>query len=448
MTSVLDHPRLPPQDLDAERAVLAAILLDQAGLAKVQTVLIETDFYRTGHQQIFRAMGTLAEQGDPIDHLTLTAALEEADVLKDVGGAAYLAELLQSVATAANVLHHAKLVREASVIRTLTRIGTDLAAKGYERTHTAGELLAEAETVLFQLAQGVTTNGFLPIKSGCLEMLDYLDRVKDKQGEVTGISTGFLDLDRLTAGWQPGDLILIAARPSMGKTSLALGSALAALKKNRTVGILSLEMPRPQLTMRLHSMIAEIDLHDLRRAKLTPLEWEQLARAITELETLPLWIDDSGWLSLSQLRAKARRLKLEHGLDLLIIDYLQLMDGSPDAESRQQEVAEISRSLKRLAKELNVPVLALSQLSRAVESRKPPIPMLADLRESGALEQDADLVLFIYREEIYNPATAANGIAEILIRKQRNGPIGDVKLAFHERFARFKDLALQAGDGG
>ncbi len=432
---------LPPQDLEAEQSVLGAILLDGALLSTVSGILARHDFYKSAHAVIYDAMEALADDGQPIDHLTLSDQLRKTGQLESVGGSSYLAELLSCVSSTANIKHHCQMVQEKSLRRRLGQAGLELHRKAYDEQEPLSELLDTTEKHIFAVVQGQDVTTFEPLGGLLKGSLDDLDRLYKRRTAVTGVPSGFPSIDRMTAGWQPGDLVIIGARPSMGKTSLALGMALhAALKEKLVVGIFSLEMPKKQLTLRLLSAEASIDAHMLRTGQLHKDAWWRLSEAVGRLEGLPLFIDDSGGLTVAQLRGKARRLKAERGLSLLIVDYLQLMQGRSDSESRQQEISDISRSLKSLAKELDVPVIALSQLSRAVEARRPPIPMLADLRESGAIEQDADVVMFIYREDFYDPDSQRKGIAEILIRKHRNGPTGDLMLHFSEQHARFSEL--------
>jgi replicative DNA helicase len=437
----LSDPRLPPQNLEAEQSVLGAILLENAAMSRAMEVLTEEDFYKTAHRKIYLAMLDLSEHGEVIDQITLTEHLKGKGELESVGGAAYLAELVQVVPTAANVRYHCKIVRDKALLRGLIGTSTEVITRGYDGTGSVDDLLDYAERSVFSLAQGKLGRSFTELKHVIRESLDLVDALSKRKEKITGVPTGFYDLDDLTAGLQASDLIVIAGRPSMGKTSLALGMAQhAAIHHRKSVGIFSLEMSKAQLVLRMLSSEAHVDSHFLRTGKLQKEDWWRLAEAAGRLEQAPIFIDDTGALTVQQMRGKARRLKAEHGLDLLIVDYLQLVQGRSDAESRQQEISDISRSLKALAKELNVPVLALSQLSRAVESRKPPIPMLADLRESGAIEQDADVVIFIYREDVYDPNSEKKGIADILVRKHRNGPIGDRQLYFHDKFAKFESL--------
>lgn len=441
--SDLSEPRLPPQNLEAEQSVLGAILLDNVSMAKAMEALTEEDFYRTAHRKIYQAMLDLSEHGEVIDQITLTEHLKTRGELESVGGAAYLAELVQVVPTAANIKYHCKIVRDKALLRGLITISTEVITRGYDGLAPVDDLLDFAERSVFSIAQGKLGRSFTRLKDIIKESLDLVDALHKKGKSVTGVPTGFEDLDELTAGLQPSDLVVIAGRPSMGKTSLALGMAQnAAIKHNQKVGIFSLEMSKEQLVLRMLSSEASVDSHALRIGKLQKEDWWRLAEAAGKLEQAPIFIDDTGALTVQQMRGKARRLKQESGgLDLLIVDYLQLMQGRSDAESRQQEISDISRSLKALAKELTVPVVALSQLSRAVESRKPPIPMLADLRESGAIEQDADVVIFIYRDDVYNPDSEDKGIAQIMVKKHRNGPTGDVKLTFLDKYAKFGDFS-------
>jgi replicative DNA helicase len=437
----LSEPKLPPQNLEAEQSVLGAVLLDNAAMARAMELLSEDDFYRTAHRKIFRAMLELSEAGEVIDQITLTERMKTKGELESVGGAAYLAELVHAVPSSANVRYHCKIVHDKALLRGLINTSTEVITRGYEASAPVEELLDFAERSVFSLAQGKLGRSFSPLSQIIKESLDLVDKLSKRKERVTGVPTGFYDLDELTAGLQPSDLVVIAGRPSMGKTSLALGMAQhAAIHAGAVVGIFSLEMSKPQLVLRMLSSEARVDSHALRTGKLQKEDWWRIAEAAGRLEQAPIYIDDTGSLTVQQMRGKARRLKAERGLDLIIVDYLQLMQGRSDSESRQQEISDISRSLKGLAKELDVPIIALSQLSRAVESRKPPIPMLADLRESGAIEQDADIVVFIYREDVYDSNSERKGIADILVRKHRNGPIGDRQLFFHDKFAKFESL--------
>ena len=440
----LSQPKLPPQNLEAEQSVLGAILLDNTAMPKAMELLVEEDFYRTAHKKVYRAMLDLSDTGEVIDQITLTERLTGQGELESVGGAAFLAELVQLVSSSANIRYHCKIVRDKAVARQLISTSTEVLTRGYEGTASIDDLLDFAERSVFSIAQGKLERSFSPINQIIKESLDLVDKLSKRKEHVTGVPTGYYDLDDLTAGLQPSDLIVVAGRPSMGKTSLALGFAThAAIHTQAVVGIFSLEMSKPQIVLRMLSSEARVDSHALRTGKLQKEDWWRLAEAAGKLEQAPIYIDDAGGITVQQMRGKARRLKAEKGLDLLIVDYLQLMQGRSDSESRQQEISDISRSLKSLAKELNVPVVALSQLSRAVEARKPPIPMLADLRESGAIEQDADVVMFIYREDVYDQNSERKGIADIIVSKHRNGPIGKKELFFQDRFAKFESLDLR-----
>lgn len=440
-TSEMHDLRLPPQNLDAEQSVLGAILLDNTALSRALEIVTEDDFYRNTHRILYRAMIELSERNEVVDQITLTEHLKSQGQLETIGGAAYVAELVQVIPSASNIRYHGKIVKDKALLRGLIRTATDVVTRGYGEEGQTEDLLEFAEREIFRLAQGKLGHSFIPVNQIIKESIEIVDRLYNRKEKITGVPMGYLDLDDLTAGLQPSDLIIIAGRPSMGKTSLALGIAEhAAIDHNLVVGIFSMEMSKAQLVLRMLSSQALLDSHALRTGQLTEKDWRYLCDAADKLERAPLFIDDSGFLTVQQMRGKARRLKAEHGLDLLIIDYLQLMQGRADAESRQQEISDISRALKALAKELEIPVVALSQLSRAVENRKPPIPVLADLRESGAIEQDADLVMFIYRDEVYNSETEEKGIADILVRKHRNGPTGERQLHFHERYAKFTNL--------
>jgi len=433
--------RVPPQNLEAEQSVLGAILLDNAAMNRSMEILSDEDFYRTANQMVYRSMVGLSERTQPVDQITLTDYLRGTGELDQVGGASYIAELVQMVPSAANIRYHCQIVREKSLLRGLVRTATDVVMKAYEGTTKTDELLEFAEREIFRLAQGHLGGAFVPVSRTVLDSIELIDKLYDGKKKITGVPTGFTELDELLSGLQPSDLIIVAGRPSMGKTSLALGMAeQAALKGNAVVGIFSLEMSRSQLVLRMLSSQAHLDSHAVRSGQLKPHDWVALTDAAGKLAQARIFIDDSGNLNVQQMRGKARRLKSEHGLDLLIIDYLQLMDGKSSSESRQQEISDISRALKALAKELDIPVVALSQLSRAVENRTDKRPMLADLRESGAIEQDADVVMFIYRDEVYYPDSDEKGIATILVRKHRNGPIGDVTLQFHAQYAKFNNL--------
>ena len=422
--------------------MLGAILLDNEALNKVMDIVTEDDFYRTAHRKIFSAMLELDEREEAIDQVTLTEHLKAQGLLESVGGSAYVAELVMLVPSAANARYHSRIVRDKSVLRGLIERSNEIMSTAYDGTDSVEDLLDKAERSIFSLAQGRLGRSFAALKDAIVKAVDLVDRYYSGTQTAMGVPTGYAELDYKLSGLQPSDLVIIAGRPSMGKTSLALGIALrAAIQHGKKIGIFSLEMSQEQLAMRMLSSEARIDSHAIRTGKLQKEDWRRITEAASRLEHAQIFIDDSGALSVQQMRGKARRLQKERkGLDLLIVDYLQLMQGRSDAESRQQEISDISRSLKALAKELQLPVIALSQLSRAVESRKPAVPILADLRESGAIEQDADVVIFIYREEVYNEETEEKGKADIIVAKHRNGPTGTVKLHFHEQWAAFENL--------
>ncbi|MFQ5588305.1 MAG: replicative DNA helicase [Nitrospiria bacterium] len=450
----LSLKKLPPQNIEAERAVLAAILLDNRAINHAVEVLKTEDFYRESHRKIFEAMLDLNESNEGIDLITLSDRLRAKKHFEAVGGDNYLLELLNSVATAANARFHAKLVHEDAMSRDLIRIATDIVTQGYNHEGKADDLLDQAEKNIFAITDKSMRATFTPMKELVKAGFEIIEKLSEQR--LTGLPTKFKDLDKMTSGLQPSDLVIVAGRPSMGKTAFALGMAQnIALSQNQTVGIFSLEMSKEQLVLRMLCSEARVDAHKLRSGFLGQPgnnNWRQLIDAAGRLSEAPVFIDDTPSMTVLEMRAKARRLKAEHDLSLIIVDYLQLMRGRGDANSREQEISDISRSLKGLAKELKIPVVALSQLSRAVESRpeKKKRPILADLRESGAIEQDADVVLFIYREEVYDPCKCSpegecicgkRGVAEIIIGKQRNGPIGDVPMAFINRYTRFEDLS-------
>jgi replicative DNA helicase len=434
-----DLPRLQPQDLDAERAVLGAALADSCALACAQEVIRPEDFYDSRHQRIFRAMSALLSKNHPIDLITLGDSLEQTGELSKLGGRAMLAELAVVVASASNIRHYSEIVRETAQLRAMIRYGSDLQERAYRR-ESINVVLDEAERRLCEIATARDSHGPHTLAEVVSKTMEVVDQAFKHQDTAIGIPTGFAVLDQiLGGGLQPSDLDIIGARPGMGKTSLALGIARHAAERGFRVGVISLEMSDIQLGLRLCGMEASIDLQALRMGRLTPTEWTRLAAASEHLESLPLWIDDSSSFTVEQVIARARHEKTRHGLDLLVVDYLQLLQ-MPDAETRQQGVAEASRRLKLLAKELGLSILALSQLSRDPQKRTDNRPVLSDLRDSGAIEQDADVVIFLYREAVNNPETEDKDEAEVLIRKHRNGPIGERLLRFVERYARFEDL--------
>jgi replicative DNA helicase len=433
-----DCPKLQPHDLEVEQAILGAVLLDRPALSRAQEHLSASDFYDSRHRRIFDVMVDLAGRGEGLDLLTIGNVLESNGHMKEIGGRGTLAEWLTTVASSANVAHHARIVRDHAIRRRLITFTSGISQRAYGK-ESAAELLQDAQRDLHQLASSREERSWCPLADLACETVQYVDQVAKRSTALVGIPTGYPSLDSLLAGWQRSDLIIVAARPSMGKTAFALGSALAAAKEGYHVGVLSIEMSCRQVGLRLHGMGAPIDVHALKTGSLTPEGWSLLAATSQQFESLPFWIDDSSVLTVEHIAAKARQLQARNGLDLLVVDYLQLLQ-LHDAENRQQGIADASRQLKLLAKELDIPVLVLSQLSRACELRNNRRPMLSDLRDSGAIEQDADVVLFLYREEVYTPDTEEKGVAEVLIRKHRNGPIGDRRLRFVDRFARFEDV--------
>lgn len=437
--------RVPPQAIDAEMSVLGAMLLEKQAIGRAAEILEAEAFYRDAHRKIFAALVALYDRNESADLITVTEELRKRGHLESVGGASYLSQLLDDsiVPTAANVEYHSNLVLEKSTLRRLIEVSTEIVQRGYEAAESSGDLIDRAEEMIFSINDPRLKKGFIGIKSLLPDAVEVIQEIYDHKKPITGVPSGFIDLDKLTAGFQKSDLIVIAGRPSMGKTSLALNIAeMAAVGDRIPVGVFSLEMSREQLVMRLLASQAGIAMHRLRTGYLRPEEWAVLTDAAGALSQAPIFIDDTPAISVMEMRAKARRLKNEHGLGLLVVDYLQLARGYGSVESRQQEISQISRSLKSLAKELEVPILALSQLSRAVEQREDKRPMLSDLRESGAIEQDADLVIFIFREEFYRPnKEEARGKAEVIVGKHRNGPTGSAKLAFLAELARFSNLA-------
>jgi len=421
--------------------VLGAVLVDNAAFNSAAEVLTRNDFYREPHRRIFEAMSALAERSQPIDLVTLKDELIKASALEGVGGAAYLASLLDGVPRITNVEHWSRIIKEKAVLRNLIHASTRIVQECYEAEDDPALLLDRAEKAIFDIAEHRIRQGFVGIREIVKESFRTIDQLSQSKELVTGIPTGFVDLDEKTSGLQKGDLIIVAARPAMGKTSLCLNIAqYASIKTGETVGIFSLEMAKEQLVLRMLCSDARVDSHRLRTGNLQEKDWARLAKAYADLSASKIFIDDSATLTPLEMRAKCRRLKAEHGLGMVVVDYLQLVSGSGRVENRQQEISSISRSLKGLAKELSVPVVALSQLSRAPETRTEKRPQLSDLRESGALEQDSDIVIFIFREEEYKATDENRGIAELIIGKQRNGPTGTVRLAFIKEFTRFENL--------
>lgn len=439
-TAILD--RIPPHNLDAEQAVLAAMMLDKDAIYEIVPILKEKDFYKEAHGIIYRTIVDLAEQGEPVDLITITESLRKSGNLEKVGGVGYIAQVANAIGTSTGVTHYAELIKEKSLLRSLIKIATNLAARSYEDSEETEQILNDAERMILEISQGRVRGGLVPISEVIEGTIERLEILNNKKSEITGLTSGFRDLDKFTSGWQNSDLIIVAARPAMGKTSFCLNlAANAALLAKVPVAIFSLEMSREQLVQRMLSSAAMIDQQKLRTGRLLDKEWIALTSALGPLAEAPIYIDDTPAISVREIRAKTRRLKAEKGLGLVVIDYLQLMSTGRRVESRQQEISEISRSLKALARELDIPIIALSQLSRAVEQSQDKRPSLSHLRESGALEQDADIVMFIYRDEYYNPESEKKAIAEIIIAKHRNGPVGTVELTFLKEFTKFGDLA-------
>ncbi len=434
--------RLPPQNLDAEQSVLGSMLIEREAIFTTTEILQGEDFYRTSHQKIFNAVVNLVEKNEPVDLVTLSDELSNQGVLEEVGGHAYLTTLANAVPTAANVKYYAHIVWEKAVLRRLIRKSTEIVTRSYEPPDDVIEFLDEAEQMIFQVARELSGKGFVPLKEVLMETFERIEQLYEDKRGVTGLPTGFVDLDQILSGLQKSDLIIVAARPGMGKTTLALNMAQhMAISDNLPVAFYSMEMSQDQLAQRLLCAQADLDAQRMRMGFLTQEEWPRLTRAVGPLSEAPLYIDDSAGLSVMEMRAKARRLKAEKGLKAIFVDYLQLMRSHGNSENRQQELSDISRALKSLAKELDVPVVALSQLSRAVEKRNDRRPILSDLMESGGIEANADVVMFIYREDYYFSDSEKQNLAEIIIAKQRNGPTGHVDLRFMNKFNKFQNLA-------
>lgn len=434
--------RVPPHNIEAEQAVLGAILLDNDVITDVVELLKPEDFYRESHSIIYRTILELYDKNQPVDLITVTDELNQRKLLDKVGGAAYLTSLVAGVTSISNVQHYCKIIEEKAVMRRLIVASSEIMDAGYSESDDVEGILDIAEQKIFDIAQSRNRQPFTPIKDILIETIDRIDELYKNKGKIIGLPSGFVDLDMKTSGFQPSDLILIAARPSMGKTAMAMNIVeYVAIKQKVPVMVFSLEMSKQQLTQRLLCSLSMVDSHKLRMGDLTEEDWPKLAAAVGILSEAPIYIDDTPAITTMEMRAKCRRLKLEKGLGLVVIDYLQLMQSNKKAESRQQEVSEISRSLKALAREIDVPVIALSQLSRAPETRSDHRPMLSDLRESGSIEQDADIVMFLYRDDYYNPETDKKNIAEVIIAKQRNGPTGTVELAWLGQYTKFANIA-------
>ncbi|MGA9289858.1 MAG: replicative DNA helicase [Anaerobacillus sp.] len=433
--------RTPPQNIEAEQAVIGAVFLEIDALTTATEVLQPEDFYRAAHQKIFSVMIELSEKGEPVDLVTVTSELQDLKILEEIGGVSYLSDLANSVPTAANVEYYSKIVEEKSILRRLIRAATDIASDGYAKESEIENLLSEAEKSIMEVSQRKNTGAFISIKDVLVTAYDNIETLQNSTGDITGIPTGFSELDRMTAGFQRNDLIIVAARPSVGKTAFALNIAQnVATKTDENVAIFSLEMGAEQLVMRMLCAEGNIDAQRLRTGGLTGDDWQKLTMAMGSLSNAGIYIDDTPGIRVGDIRAKCRRLKQEKGLGMILIDYMQLIRGNGSGENRQQEVSEISRSLKGIARELEVPLISLSQLSRGVESRQDKRPMMSDIRESGSIEQDADIVAFLYRDDYYDKESENKNIIEIIIAKQRNGPVGTVELAFVKEYNKFVNL--------
>lgn len=437
--------RVPPQNIEAEQAVLGAMLIKKEAIAEVQEILQPDDFYREAHRIVYEAMVQLQNNDEAVDLVTLTEQLRKSEQLDKIGGLAFITQLANAVPTAANVVYHAKIVKEKAELRSLINAATAIASAAYEDNTDVENIMDDAEKKILAVANRQNGGAFESMKSIVMRTFERINILYESKGGLTGISSGFKDLDKLTAGLQKSDLILVAARPSMGKTAFTLNIASYVGTHGGKVAFFSLEMSKEQLMQRMLCAEGGIDATKLRTGQLDTQEWNKLVHVADTLSRAPIYIDDTAGITVMELRSKARRLKAEHGLDLIIIDYLQLMQGRPskNGDNRQQEISEISRSLKALARELDVPVIALSQLSRSVESRQIKKPMLSDLRESGSLEQDADIVMFLYREDYYDKDTENKNITDIIVAKHRNGPVDTISLFFQKEYTKFRDLLVQ-----
>jgi len=442
--------KLPPQSIEAEKSLLGCLMLDKNAIIKVADFLGPSDFYKGIHQEIYQSMLDLFERGEPIDLLSVSNRLKEKNLLEEIGGNSYLTEIINSVPTASHVLSYAKIVQRKRILRDLIEASQEIGLMGYNESEDVDVLLDQAEKRIFSIAQRSLTQNFLPVKETLADAFERMDRLSKKEGGLRGLPTGFIDLDNILAGLQKSDLIILASRPGIGKSAMATNiAANIAINEKVPVGIFSLEMSKDQLVDRLIASLAGVDLWRLRTGRLSSEgednDFTRIQSALGILSEAPIYIDDAASSNILQMRAMARRLQTERGLGLIIVDYLQLMEPRNPGDPLVRQITEISRSLKSLARELNVPVLALSQLSRAVEQRSPQIPRLADLRESGSLEQDSDVVIFIYREDRYRPDTPRKNIADIIIAKHRNGPVGKVELYFDDRRVSFRNLEKEVG---
>ncbi len=429
---------VPPHSLEAEQSVLGAMIIDKAAINTAIEILKPEDFYREANREIFETIIELFNKNEPVDLITLSEELKNRGTLENVGGLTYLANLSSGVSTTANTKYYCEIVEEKSILRRLIKTCDDIMGKSYESSEEVSSIIEQAEKGIFDITQGRDREGFIPIKDALLESFSKMEEMAAKGGGITGLTSGFIDLDNKLSGLQKSDLVLLAARPSMGKTALGLNIALnSALKEDARVAVFSLEMSKEQLVQRMLSSFAHVELQNIINGNLTEEEWMKVIQAMGPLSQIDIFIDDTAGISLTEMKAKSRRLKIEKGLDLIVIDYLQLMESQSRQENRQQEISSISRGLKALAKEMDCPVIALSQLSRAPELRSDHRPILSDLRESGAIEQDADVVLFLYRDEYYDVDSDKKNIGEVIIAKHRNGPTGTVELVWMGPFTKF-----------
>nr|WP_282956995.1 replicative DNA helicase [Keratinibaculum paraultunense] len=430
--------KIPPHSLEAEQSVLGAMLINQEAINTAIEQLAPEDFYKEANKEIFKAMIELYKRNEPVDIITLSEELKRKDILENIGGVTYLTSLSGGVAISSNIKYYCDIVEEKALLRQLIASCDEIMAKSYEASEEVNSIIEQAEKKIFDITQGRHKGGFAPIKDVLLESFSKIEEMAAREGELTGLTTGFIDIDSKLSGMQKSDLILLAARPSMGKTALGINIATnAAIKANASVAIFSLEMSKEQLAQRMISSISHVNLQNIISGRLKEEEWLKIINGIAPLSQSNIFIDDTAGISLMEIKAKCRKLKIEKGLDLIVIDYLQLMQSEMKHENRQQEISAISRGLKALAKEMDCPVLALSQLSRAPELRSDHRPILSDLRESGAIEQDADVVLFLYRDEYYNEDTDKKNIGEVIIAKHRNGPTGTVELVWKQEFTKF-----------
>lgn len=437
--------RVPPHSLEAERSVLGSMLLEKEAIIAGTEIIKEDDFYYDAHRVIYEAITSIYSRDEPVDLITLSEELKKKNQLESIGGTSYLGELSDEIATTANIRYYCDIVEEKSILRRLIKASNEIIAKGYDGDEEIGNIIEMAEKKIFDITQKKNQSGPESIKNVLMESLSNIEKMAESQGQLTGVTTGFIDLDNKTSGLQKSDLVLIAARPAMGKTAFTLNLAInAALKGGASVGIFSLEMSKNQLVQRMLSAESHIELQKIIHGNIGEEEWPKLINAMGPLSKADIYIDDTPGITLTELKAKCRKLKIERGLDLVMIDYLQLMSGEGRTESRQQEISAISRGLKGLAKELDCPVVALSQLSRAPELRSDHRPILSDLRESGAIEQDADIVMFLYRDEYYDEESEKKNIGEVIIAKHRNGPIGTIELVFVGEYTKFLNLERNA----